>query len=105
MAKLKYQHHHRILTANDLRSGAVLFWSHCGWQHDPAQAVLAQDEQQSQALLTIAQQAEAENSVVGSYLVAVENGTAGRQAVELREQVRLSGPPILNDAPAYREAA
>ena len=96
MAKQKYQHHDRVLTANDLRSGDVVFWSGQGWQKDAASAILIEARAQGDELLAIGKQAEADNVVVGSYLVAVEQQAGHRSAVELRERVRLSGPPVLN---------
>ena len=107
MAKQKYQHHNRVLTANDLRSGDVVFWSANGWQKDATNAILLQGGAQGDELLAIGEQAEAHNIVVGSYLVAVEDKAGQRTAVELRERVRLSGPPILNavHTAEFQEAA
>lgn len=107
MAKQKYQHHDRVLTANDLRSGDVVFWGANGWQRDAVTATLVKGGAQGDELLAIGERAEAANIVVGSYLVAVENQAGHRSAVELRERVRLSGPPVLNAAGAadLREAA
>ena len=107
MAKQKYQHHDRVLTANDLRSGDVVFWGAHGWQRDVANAILVKGGEQGDELLSIGEQAEVDNIVVGSYLVAVEQQAGRRSAVELRERVRLSGPPILNavNAADFREAA
>ncbi len=96
MAKQKYQHYDRVLSANDLRSGDVVFWGAQGWQKDVAKAALLQGGAPADALLALGEQAETDNIVVGSYLVAVETHAGRRSAVELRERVRLSGPPILN---------
>ena len=85
MAKQKYQHHDRVLTANDLRSGDVVFWGAQGWQRNVANAILVQGGAQSDDLLAVGEQAEADNIVVGSYLVAVEQQAGRRLAVELRE--------------------
>jgi len=78
----------QVVTANDLVSGAVVFWTGAGWSHAPADArVLHEAEAQQQALAA----AEADGlRVVGAYLAAV--GDDG--LVRLRERIRTTGPTI-----------
>jgi hypothetical protein len=78
----------QVVTANDLLSGAVVFWTGEAWSHEPGDAeVLHEPEAQKAALA----QAEADDlRVVGAYLAAV--GDDG--LVRLRERIRTTGPTV-----------
>ncbi len=78
----------QVVTANDLVTGAVVFWTGAGWSRDPDDArVLREPEAQQQALAA----AEADAlRVVGAYLAAV--GDDG--LIRLRERIRTTGPTI-----------
>ena len=88
MAKSKYKGSRTVLTANDLSSGKILFWTGDDWSKDFTDAQVALDEGQGSALEATGKQAEQSNRVVGSYLIAV---TPQGQPLELREAVRLQG--------------
>ncbi len=78
----------QVLTANDLRSGAVLFWTGDDWHADPAAAQVLADAAAQQAALGLA---EADSlRVVDAYLAAVDD----RGLVRLRERIRTTGPTI-----------
>jgi hypothetical protein len=78
----------QVVTANDLVSGAVVFWTGADWSREPRDArVLAEPEAQKAALA----RAEADDlRVVGAYLAAV--GDDG--LIRLRERIRTTGPTI-----------
>ncbi len=78
----------RIVTANDLRSGAVVFWTGAGWSRAPADALVLREPATQEAALATAE-ADA-LCVVGAYLAAV--GDDG--LVHLRERIRTTGPTV-----------
>jgi hypothetical protein len=87
----------QVVTANDLVSGAVVFWTGEGWSRDPDDArVLHEPEAQRAALAA----AEADGlRVIGAYLAAV--GDDG--LVRLRERIRTTGPTIAYAGPVRQQ--
>ena len=91
-----------FLTANDLRTGEVVYWTHDGvWSLNPEQAKLAQSEEEQTALSQILDDPNIELEVVGAYLVAAGDHAGSAISPEfpkkLRESHRLAGPsPSLN---------
>lgn len=81
-----------VLTANDLRSGDVVFWTGTRWAWSIEDAVTASGEEEREALAGIGRCEEAQNRVVGAYLVILDPATGA--PVELRERRRLAGPSI-----------
>lgn len=78
----------QVVTANDLGSGAVVFWTGEDWSRDPADARVLPEKEAQQAALAAA---EADDlRVVGAYLAGV--GDDG--LVRLRERIRTTGPTI-----------
>lgn len=78
-----------VLTANHLLSGAVVFWTGTGWSPRLDEAERAADADARAALDAVGLYEEAANTVVGAYLVVLdEAGTP----VALRERQRLAGP-------------
>jgi hypothetical protein len=87
----------QVVTANDLASGAVVFWTGAGWSRNPDDArVLREAEAQQQALAA----GEGDDlRVVGAYLAAVsEDGL-----VRLRERIRTTGPTIAYAGPVRQQ--
>jgi len=87
----------QVVTANDLVTGAVVFWTGAGWSRDPdAAQVLREPAAQQHALAA----AEADDlRVVGAYLAAV--GDDG--LIRLRERIRTTGPTIDYAGPRIRK--
>ncbi len=78
----------QVVTANDLASGAVVFWTGAGWSREPDEAQVLREPEAQQAAVAAA---EADGlRAVGAYLAAV--GDDG--LVRLRERIRTTGPTI-----------
>jgi agmatine/peptidylarginine deiminase len=85
-----------VLTANELLSGRIVFWTGSGWGGDIHAATRATDDDVRAALAATGKAEEATNHVVAAYLVEIDgSGTP----VELRERRRLAGPSILLPTP------
>ncbi|GAB4195920.1 MAG: DUF2849 domain-containing protein [Thalassobaculales bacterium] len=81
----------QAVTANDLRSGAVVFLTHDGgWTTEAAAAAIAGPEA-SQALLAEAERQARENRVIAPYLIAVDEAA---RPLRLRERIRAAGPSV-----------
>jgi len=85
-----------VLTANDVRSGDIVFWSADGsWTTDINDALISQGTETAETLLSKGQAEEAANRVVGTYLVALRpEDSAGPVPLKLREIRRLAGPSV-----------
>lgn len=89
----------RIVTANRLRDGLVVFLSADGaWSERIGDAAGAANEAGAQELMAIAEQSAAECRVVEPYLVEVEIAADRRRPVPRpvrhRESIRVSGPTV-----------
>ncbi|MCH8182296.1 MAG: DUF2849 domain-containing protein [Proteobacteria bacterium] len=89
----------RIVTANRLRDGLVVFLSADGaWSERIGDAAAAADEAGAQELMAMAERSAAECRVVEPYLVEVEIAadglTPGHRPVRHRESIRVSGPTV-----------
>ena len=84
----------RIVTANDLADGRVVFLARSGgWSDQLGDAVLSQSDGDAERLLGIAKSTP--NVVVEPYLVAVHVEADGRlRPAEMRERYRLDGPTV-----------
>ena len=79
----------QVITANDLFSGAVIYWSQAGWRHDLAKAaVFLTPQQAEQALAGLSQHSE---KAIGAYIIAVED-EGGIRPCHIRERIRAQGP-------------
>lgn len=78
-----------VLTANDLLSGAIVYWTGESWSRSINAALRAADDADKAALCAVGAQAEASNTVVGAYLIVLD---ATGEPVALRERQRLAGP-------------
>lgn len=79
-----------VLTANDLLTGAIVYWSGAAWTPSADAAQRATGADAREALAAIGHDAEARNEVVGAYLVVLD--ASGERPVALRERQRLAGP-------------
>ena len=86
------KHHPKVVTANDLLEGDVVYRTAAGsWSSDLRAAVLIEDPQQASTELALAQSEPA--MVVGIYLADMERGPDGTpQPVHFREAFRATGP-------------
>lgn len=79
-----------VLSANDLLSGAVVFWSGNSWTPDFSRALYGDAEN----LAHIGTKEQAKNRIVDAYTIKLnESG----QPVKLREQRRLAGVSVLSE--------
>ncbi|MCR9123696.1 MAG: DUF2849 domain-containing protein [Phyllobacteriaceae bacterium] len=86
------QKHPQIVTANDLFEGDVIYLTgEGGWTRVHGDAAVADDPDEAQRLLAIAQAQPAQ--IVGAYLADAAIGPDGRpQPVHFREAFRTRGP-------------
>lgn len=90
--------HGKILTANALRDGAVVFFTRAGgWTSDVNDAVLALEDQAAAALEGHGRSAEAANTVTGAYLVDAIRTGPSTLPVHIRERIRAAGPTVRPD--------
>ena len=85
----------RVLTANRLGDGAVVYRDAAGnWVESLADTAPAEDEAAQQALLAAGAADVARRLVVGPYLMDVALGTASPAPVTQRERIRAAGPTV-----------
>jgi hypothetical protein len=90
-----------ILTANELTTGDVVFWSReNSWTDTLAKASLISNDE-TEAFAEIGTSSERANEVVGAYLTPVQQNAAAITPVELRERRRVKGPSIAYGAPSF----
>lgn len=85
--------HPKVLTANHLRTGAVV-WRTADqrWSADPREAELLTDEAHAEVLLLEAQGQAHE--VIGPYLAEARAGANGPELLHIRERLRVTGPSV-----------
>jgi hypothetical protein len=85
-----------ILTANDVRNGDIVFWTaDQRWSPSIDNALIGYGKDETDQLAAVGVEAEAANTVVGAYLIALKpEETSARVPVKLREVRRLAGPSI-----------
>lgn len=87
-----------IITANRLTDGVVVFQTaDCGWTEDFNRAVVLPDPQATADALKLAKQDEANNVIVDSYAIVVEQRNGHLAPKALREAIRATGPTIRRD--------
>lgn len=90
-----------VVTANDLRSGRVVWLGAAGWAEGVGEArVFAAEE--AETALALGRAAEKALIVVGAYTVEVSDGTV---PVKFRERLRADGPSIDAEPPATLKRA
>ena len=87
----------KILTANRLRSGDVLYWKAGGWTERLADAEIFAGDAAAEAALAGAQAFVAANQVVTPYLFEVRQTKTGFVPVKEREIIRSLGPSVRPD--------
>jgi hypothetical protein len=85
-----------ILTANDVRNGDIVFWTaEQSWSTSIDDAAIGFGKDETDQLTQAGEKAEAANTVVGAYLIALRpEDTTARVPVKMREVRRLAGPSI-----------
>jgi hypothetical protein len=86
----------QILTANRLKTGAVLYWRKGGWVEVLEQAELFAEPGTAEAALAAAQASVAINQV-SPYLFEVRQDKNGLRPVKEREIIRSRGPSVRPD--------
>lgn len=93
MAKVNKAFRPVAVTANDLRSGRVLYRTfEGGWAPDVARAEIARDPARADALLAAAKADHDRGVVVEPFAISVDPVTG--MPVALREQIRATGPTV-----------
>jgi len=90
---------HRVITANRLRDGAVVWLDASGeWVDEIGRAMSSDDDDAVAAALESAKAMEAAGHVIGVYEVEVQAPAGGAshslQPVRLRERIRADGPTV-----------
>lgn len=84
-----------IVTANDLRSGAVVYRTGDGhWSGDVGQAAVAETPAAAEALLARAQADHERSLIVEPALIAIHREGGFLRPAALRELIRATGPTI-----------
>ena len=82
----------RILTGNDLKTGAVIWWDGQGWSLHVEDAVDA-----SEHAAEILAREEAARHVNASYAVDAEKTAEGVRPAHIKERIRALGPTVRPD--------
>ncbi len=87
-----------MVLANRLTDGHTVFLTaDGGWVEDIASGALTGNQDAAQQLLAAAQLAEARNTVVEPYLIAIRMESGLRVPVSYREAIRAAGPTVRTD--------
>jgi hypothetical protein len=87
-----------VITANRLTDGVVVFQTaDGGWTEDFNRASILPDPKATAEALSHAKQDEAQNVVVDSYAIVVEDRNGHFAPKALREAIRAAGPTIRRD--------
>jgi len=98
----------KILTANGLHSGGVVFATGDGkWSAFITQAQLSSDSETEEALLAMAKQSVETQTIVEPFLIEIDVINGMPVPKRYREQLRVSGPSVRSDfsKPALQEVA
>jgi len=89
-----------ILTANDLLTGDIVYWSSGNdWARHFYEAQVGHEPNSETTLMELGKHEESRNTVVGAYVIGVEKTPSnGFQPLALRERRRLFGPGVLGQA-------
>lgn len=90
---------HRVITANRLQDGTVVWLAADGlWVEEVDRALASDDDNHVNALLATAKALESDGTVIGVYEaeVELESGAGGQRLrpVRLRERIRARGPTV-----------
>lgn len=87
-----------VLTANRLSDGLVVFLTaDDSWAEEIEQATIASTKTDAKELESKGLAAEANNLVVGPYLIAVMEDNGRPRAAHIREHLRTRGPSVRPD--------
>ena len=82
----------KILTGNDLKSGAVTWWDGQGWSlHVEASADVGDHAE------TIIATEQAARRVVGAYVIDGERSSEGIRPAHIKDRIRAVGPTVRPD--------
>ena len=88
----------RIVTANRLTDGAVVYLTAGdGWSEWVGEARIAAGDEESTAVLALAERPEQRVRVVGPYLIEVAEEDGKPRPVSNREIIRAMGPTVRRD--------
>jgi hypothetical protein len=87
----------RIVTANHLAAGDVVFLAENGWTPNVDLALVAEDEAGVAGLEARAAAAEAANIVVGAYAIDIRREGSRVVPLHYREVMRTQGPTVRPD--------
>lgn len=87
----------KLLTANRLSDGEVVWYAGDRWAETIAEALVAPDKESAEALEAAGARALADNLVVDAALIDIEIVDGSIHPVRLRERIRAAGPTIRND--------
>jgi len=88
----------RILTANDLLEGDVVFLGHGGWVRDHRAARVARNAEEAAAIEALGAEARAARQIIDPYLIEVSLEADGTPApLRYRERLRTLGPTVRPD--------
>jgi hypothetical protein len=92
----------RVLTANRLGDGRVVFFDWAGgWSDRLGEARIARSPEEGKALEALGAAEAARNLVVDPYLVDLRQAEGRLIPVRHRERVRIAGPSMLAAVPGY----
>lgn len=83
----------KILTANRLEDGLVIYLGENGWSSDPDSARRAYDDDQAAVLDYLGRQAALRNEVADPYLIDLND----EGPLRWREVIRANGPTVRDD--------
>lgn len=86
-----------ILTANELLTGATVYWSGSAWTAAIDEALVATDEAAASALVAKRDQSEASGETVEPYVSTVRAEGGHVKPVHYREKIRIVGPTFRDD--------
>jgi hypothetical protein len=87
----------RIVIANRLKDGSVVYRGALGWVDRISQAELAHDDEAAKALNERAQRAVVGNEIVDPYLIEVAEIDGELRPTRYRERIRSQGPTVRPD--------
>jgi hypothetical protein len=87
----------KIVTANRLADGLVVYMNGAGWSERIEQARIAQGDAEAARLLAEAERPGQALEVVGPYLIAVGRDDDVPRPVSHREVIRARGPSVRPD--------
>ncbi len=88
----------KIVTANRLDDGLVVYLNGAGWSERIEDARIAGDDAAADGLLAEAEGPGQEIRVIGPYLIEVAREDAAPRPVSYREAIRAQGPTVRTDS-------